>query len=301
MSAREHIGAQPLAFAIVFATILASRPASAQDPIGLTPPTSAPPAEEGIEQAVVARYWELGRPRLFFATILELGYAYVRPRFAVGYGLPYWRWVGVEAYPLISLSGLGQYAGIGASLPGLSLRAGSRYSFPFTRTFLVPRDSFSRTDVDLRQGPRADYLALEAEVTATLPVPAGSLFAIVSGYRTLLVPDGFYLYEESLRSVMKPPYIWRARAGYLLALGRDGAIHVGPTAEVVGLPGREQLVVRAGVLTSLSINAHLEAQASFVPVLVSPDNLGLAGGDFGQLGVRFRWATGSTPVRDVRK
>ena len=49
-------------------------------------------------------------------------------------------------------------------------------------------------------------------------------------------------------------------------------------------------IVRAGLLGSVSLDAHLEAQVSLIPVWVSPDSLGLAGGDFGQLGVRLRWA-----------
>jgi hypothetical protein len=269
--------------------------ALAQDPLGVAPASPSPPAAEGIEQAVVARYWELGRPRWFLATALEAGYAYVRPKFALGYGRPYWTWIGLEAYPLVSLGGLGQYAGIGAALPGVNLRVGGRYFYPFSRSFLTPKDSFTRTDIELLDGPKADYLALESELTFTLPVPAGSAFAVLTGYRTFLVPDGYYLLEESLRAVMEPPYIWRARLGYLAAFGRDAAIRVGPAGEVIGLPGRDEIVVRAGVIASLSIDAHVEAQASFIPVIVSPDTLGIAGGDFGQLGVRFRWATGSDP------
>jgi hypothetical protein len=243
---------------------------------------------------VVARYWELGRPRLFFSTKLEVGYAYVRPQFAFGYGLPHWRWLGVQTYPLVSLGGAGHYAGIAAEIPRLLIRGGGRYYYPFSRSFLPPDDSFTRKEIELLNGPKADYLALETEVIATIPVPAGSLFAVGSGYYTLLVPDGFYLYEESLRTVMKPPYIWRGRLGYLAAFGRDGAIRIGPAAELIG-SGRDELVLRGGVLASVSINAFVEAQASFIPVILSPDSLGIAGGDFGQLGVRYRWATGSTP------
>jgi hypothetical protein len=277
------------------ATLAAALPASAQKPFGVDPVAAQPPAAGGTEQAVVARYWELGRPRLFFSSILEAGYAYLKPRFALGYGLPYWRWIGLEAYPNVSLSGLGHYAGIGAAVPGLQFRAGGRYTYPFSRYLLVPDSSFSRTDIELRDGPRADYLSLEAELSGTVPVPAGSLFAVLTGYRTALVPDGYYLYEENLRQVMKPPYIWRARLGYLIAFGRDAGVRLGPAGDLIGLPGRDEFVVRAGVVASVAIDAHLEAQASLVPVIVSPDTLGLAGADFGQLGVRFRWATGSTP------
>jgi hypothetical protein len=299
--ARRHARflARPLAVLALAALSAYAPDASGQEPLGIEPPSPAPPAAGGTEQAVVARYWELGRPRLFLATMLEAGYAYVRPRFAAGYGRPYWRWVGVEAYPLVSLGGLGQYAGVAAALPGVSARFGGRYYYPFSRSFLVPRESFSRLDIERLDGPKADYLALEAELNGTAPIPGGSLFAVVSGYRTFLVDDGFYVFEESLRAVMEPPYIWRARLGYLLAFGKYSAFRFGPTGEVIGLPGREEFVVRAGVLGSVAINAHLEAQASLIPVIASPDRLGIAGGDFGQLGVRFRWATGSTPDADT--
>ena len=265
------------------------------DPGGLAP---TPPAASGTEQAVVAQYWELGRPRWFGAMTLEAGYAYAKPQFSAGYGQPFWRWFGVQAYPLGSVGGVGQYAGIGAGIPGLSARVGGRYFYPFQRRLLPPRESYTREDMQLEEGPRGDYLALEAEISATLPMGRGSLFGVLTGYRVELVPDGLLIYEESLRTIMKPPHIWRTRLGYLLSLGQNGAIRIGPVSEVVGMPGRYDVVLRGGLLTSVLINAHLEAQASFIPVLTSPDSLGLAGGDFGQLGVLFRWATGSTPDPD---
>jgi hypothetical protein len=160
---------------------------------------------------------------------------------------------------------------------------------------LPPAQSYTREDIQLEVGPRADYLALEAEVSATLPIGSGSLFGVLTGYRVELVPNDSLIYEESLRTIMKPPYIWRTRLGYLLSLGAHGAIRIGPVSEVIGMPGRHDVVVRGGLLASVLINAHLEAQASFIPVLTSPDSLGLAGGDLGQLGVRARWATGSAP------
>lgn len=269
--------------------------AHAADTFGLDGPSSSPPAAAGTEQAVIARYWELGRSRAFLAASLETGFAYVRPRFTAGYGRPFWFWLGAEAYPMLSLNSLGQYVGFAAEFPGLTFRAGGRYHFPFSRSFLEPQENFERLDLDVRRGPRADYVAFEAELTGTVPIAYGSLFAIISAYRTALVPDDYFLFEESLRVVMKPPYAYRARAGYLLAFGTNGAIRLGPVAELIGLPGRDEYVIRGGVLGSVLISARLEAQASLIPVLVSPDRLGLSGGDFGQLGIRFRWATGSAP------
>jgi hypothetical protein len=287
------------AVVLVVATGLA-RTAHAAEPFGVEAPQTAPPAPGGTEQAVVARYWELGRVRPFFGMTLEGGYAYLRPRFSAGYGRPFWSWVGVDAYPLAAFGGLGHYSGISAGIPGLTIRLGGRYYYPFSRSFLEPRRSFTRTHTEVIQGPTADYLAFEGELTGTIPLFSGSAFAVLTGYRTALVPEGWYLFEESLRVVIEPPYVWRGRLGYLLALSSNGAIRVGVTGEVIGIPGRDEFVVRGGFLGSVLIDAHIEAQASFIPVIVSPDSLGLMGGDFGQLGLRFRWATKSS-LRHLKK
>jgi hypothetical protein len=278
-----------------FATATLVSTARAAEPFGLDAPSPSPAAPSGTDQAVVARYWELGRTRPFLAGSVEAGFPYLRPRFAAGYGRPFWSWLGAEAYPLLSLGGVGQYFGATAALPGFTLRTGARYFFPFERSLLLPRDGFTRTDLDLGEGPRADYLAFEAEVTATAPLLNGSIFGVLTGYRVSRVPNGYYVFEESLRVVVEPPYVWRARLGYLLALSENGAIRVGVAGEVIGLPGREELVVRAGLLGSVSTSAQLDVQVAFIPVLASPDKLGLAGGDFGQLGVRYRFATDSAP------
>jgi hypothetical protein len=284
-----------------FSTLLASTVlavsslAHGAEPFGIDSPTPSPPALSGTEQAVIARYWELGRTRPFLATTVELGYPYLRPRFIAGYGRPFWSWLGVEAYPALSLGGIGQYFGASAGIPGLTFRFGGRYFYPYARALLQPQDHYTRTDIELAEGPRADYLAYEGEVAAAAPLFSGSIFGVLTGYRVTNVEPGYLLYEESLRAVMEPPYIVRARAGYLLALSRTGAIRVGAVGEVLVLPGRDEFIVRAGVLGSVSISAELEAQVSLIPVLVSPDHLGLAGGDFGQLGVRYSFATQSEP------
>jgi hypothetical protein len=269
--------------------------AHAQQIFEVAPPAPTPPETTGTEKATVSQYWELGRPRWFMATTMDAGFAYLRPRFSLGYGQPYWRFAQLDAQPIVTTAGAGQYLGFLGTLKFTALRLGARYYYPFSRSFLLPRDRYSRRDIQLVEGPRADYLALEAELSATVPVYVGSLFALATMYRTSLVPDGYYLFEESLHTVMKPPYIWRGRLGYLVGLGSEGGIRVGVATDVIGLPGRDEFVVRAGVLGNVLINAHLEAQASFIPVIVSPDTIGLAGADFGQLGVRFRWATDSEP------
>jgi hypothetical protein len=233
--------------------------------------------------------------RPFLAGSLEAGYAYARPVFIAGFGRPFWQWLGVETYPLLSLRGLGHYVGVSGGVPGLTFRAGSRYFYPFSRTFLEPRSHYTRSDIDVLKGPRAEYQTFEGELNATTRLWSGSAFGSILAQRIQLVPEGYLLFEESLRVIARPPWVFRGRFGYLLALGHASAIRVGIAGDVIALPGRDELVIRGGLLGSVLVSADLEAQASFIPVLLSPDSLGLSGGDFGQLGVRFRWATGAQP------
>jgi len=267
----------------------------AVEAVGVDAPVASPPATGGTEQAVVGRYWELGRTRPFLATTVDAGLIYLRPRFMAGYGRPHWSWIGLEAAPSAGVGGLGYYSGISAALPYLNLRAGSRYFYPFSRHLLEPREEYERSDIGLLVGPVGDYLAYEAEAAGTLPLGPGSLFAVATGMYISLVPPDMYVYEDSLKVVAAPPWLWRARLGYLLALGLNGAIRLGLAGETIGLPGRDAFVVRGGLVASVLLSSQLEAQASLLPVLMSPDSLGLAGSDFGTLGVRYRWGTDSTP------
>jgi hypothetical protein len=282
------------AAALVTASIAGGRLHAASG-VDVGPPADAPPqSASGIEQVDTPNYWERGMSRVFLSASLELGFAYVRPQIAFGYGRPHWSWIGLEAWPVAGPGGFGTYAGVRAALPNFSIRSGARYYRSFGRTFLPAQASFDRLDLDTEFGPDAQYLALEAEATGSLDLPAGSLFAVATGYHVRGLPESSrfpYLFEESLKVVIEPPYVWRGRLGYLLGFGRERAIRIGIASDLIGVPGREAYIVRAGLIGSVVMTAHLEAQAAFIPVLVSPDSIGLAGGDFGQLGVRFRWAT----------
>jgi len=287
--------ASAVAAALLLGALIAAQPLHAASGVDVGPPADTPPqSASGIEHVDVPNYWQHGMPRIFVSANLELGFAYVRPQIALGYGRPHWSWVGLEAWPVAGTGGFGTYAGVRAALPNFSIRSGARYYRSFGRTLLPEQASFDRLDIDTEFGPVAQYLALEAEATGALELPVGSLFAVATGYYVRSFPASSrfpYLFEESLKVVIEPPYVWRGRLGYLLGLGRERAIRIGIASDLIGLPGRGEYVVRAGVIGSVVMTAHLEAQAAFIPVLISPDSIGLAGGDFGQLGVRFRWAT----------
>jgi hypothetical protein len=266
----------------------------AADPADLPPAVSAPDTS-GIDHVEPVSIWSRGESRAFVSSVVELGFVYMRPQLAAGFGKPHWSWIGLEVQPSFSTGGTGVYGGARAALPFVDLRAGARYVFAAGRKFLVPRESYARDDVE-RLDPRAQtshYVALESELSGTAPAPGGSLFAVGSASLLFGVPEGWFVFDESLHVVVDPPMVWRARLGYALALGEDDFLSVGPVGEVIGVPDREAFVVRTGPAVSVKLTAQLDMLASIAFVVASPDTTGLLGADIGRIGLRWRWATGA--------
>jgi hypothetical protein len=286
------------ALALSLAGLLLAGAAAAQPaaPAGSTPPVD--PARDDSDQAAPmsrdrtrASFWAQGPTRAFFSTAIDVGYLYLRPRVSLGYGHPFWTWIGVDANPQISNNFLGAYAGLRAALPFVDVRGGWRYVFPYNRSYLAPQDHYSRLAIEDRTLARSTYTALEAEVSGGVPVGPGSILFVGTVNRMSGVPAGTYAYDENLRVIVGPPNLWRGRLGYAVRLGAEGKVSVGLVAEVISTTGREE-TFRAGIIASAVLSNHLEVLGSFVPPLRGPDTLGIAGGDFGQLGLRYRWATG---------
>ncbi|WP_437976218.1 hypothetical protein WMF11_01815 [Sorangium sp. So ce295] len=268
--------------------------AGAQDPADLPSPAGEPPpVPSGIDLLQKRSYWaRSAAARPFVSALMDLGVIYFRPSLALGVGKPHWSWLGIEAYTSVSPNGGAEYLGLRAALPGVEIRGGARYAFSTTQYFLEPRASYTRRDTELMQGPPSRYVAAEIEVSGSTPLLGGSLFGVATGYAVLGTPEGFYLYEEALHAVMKPPYLYRARLGYMAEMDRFGELRLGAAAEVLGNPGRDSLVVRIGPVLAVSLTHHLDAVGTVMVVAATPDQLGLLGADLGQLGLRYRWATG---------
>lgn len=291
--ARPRLRALALAAAVA-APLLAPREAGAQDPADLPPPSSDPPiATTGIDLLQKRSYWARSAgARPFLSALLELGALYFRPNLALGVGRPHWSWVGIEGYASVSPAGGAEYIGVRAALPRLEIRGGARYAFSTSQHFLRPDTSYTRRETELELGPPSRYLAWELELSGSAPLLGGSLFGVATGYVVRETPPGFYLYEESLRAVMKPPFLYRLRLGFMGEMDAYGELRFGAAAELLGNPGRESTIVRIGPVLSVSLTHHLDAVATVLVVAATPDELGLLGADLGQLGLRYRWATG---------
>jgi hypothetical protein len=252
--------------------------------------------DPGMLPTVRPGYWENATPRVFAATTIDAGYLYLRPRVSVGYGRPFTLWAGLDANPIATATGLGAYGGVRVQLPWFDVRVGARGFLAFAHTFLAPAAHYSTVDLDTATGPIAKYVTLEAELSGGIPAGPGTLLSVLTASSVQGVPSGSFVYEETLRVITDPPAIYRVRFGYALRLGSEGAARVGAVGEVLDLPDRHALVYRAGIVASFAIDEHLEALGLLIIPVASPDSIGIAGGDFGELGLRYRWATGQRPA-----
>jgi hypothetical protein len=276
---------------VVAAAVLAPASAAAQDFADTPPPGDESSLRSGVEQN--RPYWRGSGPeRGFMAASLGLGIVYYRPKLQFGYGRPHHSWFGLELGSGVSLGGGKHSASLRAQYPHIDVRAGVRYEFSIDQHFLVPRDAFTRIDLESAALGQSRYVVGEAEVVGTTPFPGGSLVGLAAGYYVAGVPDGAYVFEDALKVLIDPPWAWRARLTYLVHLGWLGSMKLGPAAEVVHVPVRETITVRVGPAISVGLTHHLEVAGSLMIVAASPDELGLVGADLGQLNLTYKWATG---------
>ena len=83
-------------------------------------------------------------------------------------------------------------------------------------------------DIELRVGPKSKFLTWEAELTTGFPLGPGAFLMELAGSYVTGVPDPYNVYEETIRVVVDPPWVWRTRFGYLFAIDPDRTITIGP-------------------------------------------------------------------------
>lgn len=258
-----------------------------------TPPLGIfPSSEDSLMDPRMAHSWGERPARYFLATTVDLGFVYARPRVSFGFGKPFTQWIGVDANPLAATAGVGGYAGLRFALPFVDLRVGPRYFYSFAHTVLDLRERYDRLALETSIGNQAVTLTYEAELDLSIPLGPGRLLARGSVSYVTGVDDDHAVFEETLRVIVRPPLVWRARGGYAFRFGAYNQHSIGVVADILAVPKREDsITVRLGPIMRFVLSRRVELRGSFVVTITSPDRIGLVGGDFTELGVRYIWAS----------
>jgi len=281
--------------ALVF---VCTRFANAAEPSGERFPDPEPPLgllptpEDALMDPRMARSWATLPPRRFISTSVDLGFVYLRPRLSLGYGRPFTQWIGIDANPIVSQNGLGAYAGLRIEVPHLDFRIGPRYFSSFEHTFMPTKASYSRLDLENTSGSASRTLTYEAELDLNFDLGPGRLLLRGSASYVTGVPEGQSAFEETLHIIVDPPLVWRARLAYVFRFGARKQHSVGPAVDLLDVPKRDDSrTIRVGPILRLALSRRVDVRGSFIFSVISPDRIGLAGGDFTELGVRYRWAS----------
>jgi hypothetical protein len=274
------------------AALRAAEPAGEQFPDAKPPLGLLPTPEDALIDPRMARSWGTLPARQFVATTVDLGFVYIRPRLSLGYGRPFTQWIGFDLNPIASQAGLGAYGGLRLELPYVDFRLGQRYFSSFEHTYMATKPSYARLDLENSSGKPSRTLTYEAELDITLPVGPGKLLLRGSASYVTGVPEGQSAFEETLHIIVDPPLVWRARLGYVFTFGSRNQHSVGPVVDLLDVPKRDDSrTIRVGPLLRLALSRRVDIRGSFIVTLISPDRIGLVGGDFTELGVRYRWAS----------
>lgn len=259
--------------------------------VGLAPHVATAAAPRGTDtEATQYSPWQSKQHTPFASVATDFGFIYGRPRVTLGYGAPFWNFVGVDAYWMSTNSFSAPYVGWRASLPFLDAMFGVRRNLPYNRRILEVRDHHDQQELSLEDGgERSAYTAVDFELNAVAPVLHGGLFLTVHPVYVDL-PSDLHVYEEVLRAVIKPPFAVGIRGGYVYGVGADQALQLGALGEYVVLPGRPKGVTRLGPLAHATFSKHLEGFAAFSFVVDSPDTLGVVHGTYAFFGLLHRWA-----------
>lgn len=286
------------AAAVLVAGLLLAGGASAAEPSGEKFPEAEAPLgilptpPDALVDPKMARSWDTLPPRTFVSTMVDFGAVYFRPRLSVGYGQPFTSWVGVDFNAIAQTSGLGAYTGLRLEIPHLNWRVGPRFFRSFNHTYLIPQESYARIDLERAFTKPAHELTWETELDLSARLGPGAVLLRGSISYVTGVPSGQRVFEETLHVIVEPPWVWRTRVAYTFTFGSRDQHSIGPAVDVLGVPARDDsITLRFGPLLRMQLSRRVEVRGSFVFPLVSPDSLGLIGGDFTELGLRYRWAS----------
>lgn len=290
-SAPRRASAILLSLAAPLFLALGARDAGAQTldlPGAATNPTGPP--RDGVD--LKAAYWQQGRVRPFIATVFDLGGFFARTELHAGYGRPHNEWIGGFVNSRLTLGGVAMAAGIDGQIPNLDARITARSFRSTDQHFLRRKDLYYESDPTIETEPTASYQTLEANLAVTVRALGGTVGLELRGLALFGIPEGYDVFEDTLRAVVRPPFAWQTKFTYLAWPGWQENLAVGFSAELIGAPNRDNLVFRTGPIVTVSLTDHLQAIGAAAFAIIYHDDLGLSGSDLGQIALRYRWASG---------
>jgi hypothetical protein len=225
----------------------------------------------------------------FAAGRVDLGTSSLRADLWLGLGEAHSDAFALELTPSLSEGGASVSLGTRLQLASLEARAGARYVFRFSDSWLASDVHFDEVEAESRRGERARYLAFDAAAKLEPMFGPGMLRLEVTATAIATQKSSQLVYEPSSRAIVAPPLVWTADAGYLLAVTSDASGRVGPVGELVGIPGRDAYLARAGLMLRWSVSDTLEVRGEWLVVFASPDDLGQHGGRPLEIAVRWRF------------
>lgn len=232
--------------------------------------------------------------RRFPAAQLEGGFQYLRALVAYGFGEPFRRALALEARGAVNTGAVQGALAVHASYPYIDFRVGGRLVQGFAHSYLIGEQGRDVRDLATLDNGKASYAVFETEGAARIPLGDRLFLAPVATMMSVRgVPEGKFVYEESLRVVATPPLILRGRLTLWFLVTKDDALRIGPVAELIVVPDQVRgRTVRAGGALELRASSAVDLVVTIVPSILSPDRLGLAGADVTDLGLRVRWWRG---------
>lgn len=270
----------------------AAEPSGEKFPDAEAPLSVLPTPDDALIDPKMARSWGALPARAFAATTVDFGFVYLRPRLSLGYGRPFTNWFGLDANPIAKTDGLGAYAGLRMEIPHVDWRIGGRFFSSFEHTYLDQKESYDRIDLEREVESLARTLTWESELDLGFAMGPGKLLIRGSISYVTGVPEDKNVFEETLHVIAAPPWVWRARIGYAFTFGAHDQHSIGPAVDLLHVPGRnDSETVRAGPIVRMQLSRRVDVRGSFIATILSPDRIGLRGGDFTEIGVRYRWAS----------
>jgi hypothetical protein len=243
------------------------------------------------------RPWMEQPTRWHIGTEVDAGVIFLDPRVLIGYGKPHEYWFGLDLAPTVGLSAAGGFGGLRFEHPLVEIRAGARYVFSFNDTFLPAQEAYDRDEVELREGPRAQYWALESRIKLEIPAGPGKIRSELGGVAILGVEEDRHVFyqglnaHDALDAVVDPPFAALFRLGYQKVFGEKLPTKLALVGDALLLPGRGEVIWRAGLLLRMELSYRFELRANFVLAVDSPDELGLDAAEFADIALRWEWAT----------